>query len=415
MKNTLIYLTLCLFLFTSCDQAVDVNIPYGDKISPAQVSNVRVKDSYGESVIYYDRPDDPNLKYVKAVYVTDDGIRFDANASYYTDSILINGFGKAGTYDVELYSVSYGEVYSAPVKVPINPLTPPYIVAWEHLTVSPTFGGIHLLTENGTGAKLAIRTFKKNFADDWEEIGMYYTTTAKIDFSVRGQESIETEFGIQVRDRWGHLSEIKSFVLTPFFELKCDKKLFKKEILPTDTYIMHNWGNNPTPTFEYLWDDIIFLNNARCFHTRPTDTMPQHFTIDLGKEYRLSRFVVHGRGEFIAYGGPTDRWQAFYAAGDLKDFELWGSTNPNRTTGTFDESWFKIGDYTRKRADGSTDPQAIKPLTDEDRALILAGHEFIVPDETPKLRWIRLRALTNYGNVGNIYIDELTFYGEPVE
>ncbi len=409
MKQILFYSFASLALLCSCGEA-DMNDPYGSKIAPAQVTNVSVKDSYGESVVSYDKPDDRNLKYVKAVYMTDDSTEFDANASYYTDTILINGFGHAGAYRVDLYSVSYGEAYSGPVSVTVNPLTPPYLMAYDSLEINSTFGGISIQTSNRTGAKLSIGSYKKNEDGEWEEIGMTYTTARNIAFSVRGQESVETEFGVQVRDRWSHLSEIKTTVATPLYEIECDKSLFKSDPILTDTYEMHSWSGSNTK-FEALWDGSILQGTSTCFHTKTTDPMPQHFTIDLGMEYQLSRFVVHGRASATAAGASSDVWTYVFASGHPKTFELWGSTNPDRETGAFDDTWFLVGTYTITRADGSTTTQAVSALTDEDKALIVAGSEFDVPDGTPKLRWIRFRTLNTYGNVNSVMLDELTFYG----
>ena len=39
------------------------------------------------------------------------------NASFYTDSLVVEGFPTKGEYDVELYSVSYGEAVSTPLVV----------------------------------------------------------------------------------------------------------------------------------------------------------------------------------------------------------------------------------------------------------------------------------------------------------
>ncbi|MDR3061387.1 MAG: DUF4959 domain-containing protein, partial [Dysgonamonadaceae bacterium] len=103
-QNILIFLTAAMFIFYSCGEE-SLNSPRGSKDVPKQVTVTSVKDISGASIIYYNKPDDKNLKYVRAVYTTDDGITKDVTASFYTDSLLIEGFGKAGTFDVELYSV----------------------------------------------------------------------------------------------------------------------------------------------------------------------------------------------------------------------------------------------------------------------------------------------------------------------
>ena len=135
-----------------------VNYPTGSTEVPLQVKVTEVKNFSGASIIYYDRPNDKNLQYVKAVWTTDDGIEYNQTASFYTDSILVDGFGNEGSYKVKLYSVSHGQTYSAPVEVTVNPTRPPYLVAYDNLRIMPTFMGIRVTAENATGAKLAFRT-----------------------------------------------------------------------------------------------------------------------------------------------------------------------------------------------------------------------------------------------------------------
>ena len=83
-----------------CDNA-DLNEPTGSTTPPSQVLNATVKNLPGAAIIYYDLPDDQNLKYVRASYKVDNMIR-TVNASFYTDSLVVEGFPTKGEYDVEL-------------------------------------------------------------------------------------------------------------------------------------------------------------------------------------------------------------------------------------------------------------------------------------------------------------------------
>lgn len=64
------------------------------------------------------------------------------NASFYTDSLVVEGFPTKGEYDVELYSVSYGEAVSTPLVVKVSPDTPPYQKVRGTLISAETFGGV---------------------------------------------------------------------------------------------------------------------------------------------------------------------------------------------------------------------------------------------------------------------------------
>ena len=418
MKNNLLYIMLIvMLLFTASCGETDLNDPKGNTAIPAKVSNPRVKNINGASIIYYDRPDDKNLKYVKAVYTTDDGVKMDATASFYTDSLLIEGFGTAGNYTVNLFSVSTGETYSEPVPVTISPLEPPYLTAIDSLELFPTFAGIRVATNNITKAKLSIGTYKKNAAGEWEEIGMHYTTLDNIGFSVRGQDTIEAEYGARVRDRWGHWSEMKTLKATPWYEMQCNRNLFKEvQNLNTDTKEQHTWSGSAT-AFTRLWDDRIMLSAAQCFHTKPSGTsLPQHFTMDLGKAYTLSRIKIWPRGSITDMGASGNDYQHIWTGGHPKQIRLYGSTEleiiDSLKNDINDPSWVFLGEYYLTRADGSLDPLVGSSIgTADDKAKVMAGFEFEFPADAPKLRFFRFQTVDTYGGGSAVMLDELQFFG----
>ena len=124
MKPIKIAFFIALMLLYAC--GVDqLNNPIGSTEVPKQVTVKEVVNISGASIIYYDRPNDANLQYVKAVWTTDDGIEYNQTASFYTDSVVVDGFGSEGSFKVKLYSVSHGQTFSAPVEVTVNPLRPP--------------------------------------------------------------------------------------------------------------------------------------------------------------------------------------------------------------------------------------------------------------------------------------------------
>jgi hypothetical protein len=397
---------------------VDTTQPIGSKTPPAQIVNPRVKNIDGASIIYYDRPDDTNLKYIKAVYTTEDGTKFDASASFYTDSILIEGFGSAGEYEVKLYSVSTGEAYSEPVIVKVNPGTPPYLTAYGNIEIAPTFAGFLVKTKNETKAKLSLFAYKKdNDTGDWQEINAFYTTAGNINYAVRGQDTTPAEFGVKVRDRWGHWSEMKTARFTPWYEMQCDKKKFAEVInLPSDTRIQHTWSGSNTG-FDKLWDERAWINAEYCFHTKATDPMPQHFTIDLGETYSLSRMLVRGRGQSKTQGAGSDRFEFSFDAGYPLQIQILVSTEQHEVSkledNIVDPSWIPVitgEDGYLRRADGTTTNSKLAPLTDEDKIILDRGQEFQFPADT-KGRFIRFRTMSTYGAVSTVMLDELTFFG----
>ena len=79
--SKLFILAAGIFSFAACNGDADVNYPSGSKEAPQQVTVREVKNQNGGAIIYYTLPDDPNLKYVKAVYEMKPGVEADARAS----------------------------------------------------------------------------------------------------------------------------------------------------------------------------------------------------------------------------------------------------------------------------------------------------------------------------------------------
>ena len=214
-----------------------------------------------------------------------------------------------------------------------------------------------------------------------------------------GLDAVTTDFGIFVRDRWGHLSDTLYVTETPLYEEQCDKSLFRKMALPTDSYECHSWnevtkGNDMTR----LWDGITDADP--CFQTKTTTVMPQWFTFDMGENYKLSRFVMVSRYYPGKYGNT-------FKAGHPKHFEIWGSINPN-PDGSFDDSWVLLSEYESVKPSGGGVNDA---LTAEDQEAAKNGENFIIPDNAPAVRYIRFRTNNTWGNTRYMHLHELTFFG----
>ncbi len=399
------WMIFCITLILgSCNES-DVNYLTGSTAVPAQVSNVRVDNFPGSAVIRYELPDDINMKYVRATYVVD-GVTRDINASFYTDSLLVEGFPSAGEYTVSLYSVSYGGTQSEPVIVNVHPGTPPYLLATKKM--GPSFGGLWTVYEYAGKGNLSVGVVKKMDNGQWVQIHMEYSITSKYKLiPVRGQASVPSEFGVFVRDRWGHVSDTVFGSFTPWYEEICDKKLFSNAALPTDEYICHTWGGLSNGNhITKLWDEVT--DQDPTFQTRTTTYMPQQFTVNLGKKYQLSRFIMNSR----YYKGPPEKFGNVYDMGHPRYFEIWGSVNPN-PDGSYDDTWFKIADYESIRPSGLTTKGV--PYSEEDKAMARSGEEFMIPEGTPAVQYIRFKTIETWGKTRYMHLHELTPYGSPLE
>jgi hypothetical protein len=430
IRNLILLMTACLWLY-SCKED-NFNTPKGSTEAPQQVTVSGVRDISGASVIYFSHPNDKHLKYVKAVWTTDDDITYDATASFYTDSMLVDGFGAEGAYKVKLYSVSDGGTYSEPVEVDVNPTRPPYLVAFDKMEILPNFLGIRVVSENETGAKLTFRTFKKDTVmNEYVETGTDYLLSPNIEYMNRGHAADTLQyFGVQIRDRWGHWSPMKEASIIPWFEMELPKNIFAEvalcnlsgdgasvpdqtdQVLPSNFWghKQHTWSGSNT-SFASMWDGTKLGSASVCHHTKPLAPLPQHFTFDLGAQYMLSRMVLWPRNDNAnLFRGGHPQIVRVYAAtynGAFPEELVDDINDPN--------AWLDLGIFYFSRADGSFEPYpGTGDRTAEDNALLEAGHEMILKATDQKVRYLRVQTVKCFAantNAGAVMISELSVFG----
>lgn len=393
MEMKKIYLLGIFILLMGC-QRTERGVPVpADDVAPPPVTDTKVQDIPGGATISYTLPKSESLLYVLAEYSIRNGVVLDKKASYYNNSITIEGFPDTSAYAVQLYAVSRGGKKSKPVTVKVSPLTPPVTTVFRSLSMRPTFGGVNVQFVNPSEADVKITVLTTDSLGKLYPTDVYYTKRDSGDFSARGFPATKRKFGVFVRDRWNNYSDTVFTTLTPFFEEEIDKSKFQGTPLPTDTYKPHLDDGYPD-----LWDNIWDVNNP-VFHTIPRTGMPQWFTFDLGDTVRLSRMKLYHREDRV----PGSADGAFYA-GDPKEFEIWGSNDPN-PDGTWG-SWTLLGHFYCIKPSGQATPTA-----EDIQYACVDGEDFEFPIDIPPVRYLRFKTMNTWGNVDYVYIAELTFWG----
>ncbi|MDO5570654.1 MAG: DUF5000 domain-containing lipoprotein [Bacteroidales bacterium] len=391
MKKYLIIITslLALLSYSCTEESIEPITKNGSK--PMQVTDVSVVNQNGGAIISYVIPDDPNLLYVKAVFASQPGEYRETRASYYQNSLTLDGFVSTDDCEVLLYSVSRNEIESDPIKVTITPLEAPVTSVLKSIKMEETFGGVRVYFENPTEASLRLSLLAENSDGVVSPYDTYYTSRESGFFTSRGMEAAPIKVGVCIRDRWNNNSDTVYTTVTPKYEKQLDKTKFKKVELAGGTYAAH------VGSFENLWDN----NTANIFHTKPGSGLPQWFTFDTGVKTQLSRFKLHHRKTGDATGE--------YNGGDPKVYEIWGSNNPDTDGGW--ENWELLGSFT------STKPSELPvgTITSEDTQFAcIDGEDFDFPENTPAVRYLRFRIIKVWGLLDHMYIAELTFWGgEP--
>lgn len=397
MKKIKLYSTfLILFIFLAQGCKEDKLEPQENNATPpGQVSNIQVENQSGQAVIRYTLPSDQDLLYVKAVYRLASGVIREVKASYYTNSMILDGFGDTEEHEVSIYAVNRSETLSEPVKVIIRPLENPIWKVRKSLTVSPDFSGINIKASNPDKYDIAIEIMRKDSLGNWTAFPSIYTSAPKINETKRGLDTLQYSFGVTVRDRFMNYTDTVLADIVPYYEESLSKSLFRKLELPGDAKVQ-----NPALGMDKIWDGNADHTNHNRLLTVTTDVEPQHITFDMGQSAKLSRIKIQNFGETLHDGN-----RLFYYRGQLRFFEIWGSENPSADGGW--DGWTRLGAFECVKPSGLPYEQQ----SSEDWDKMVYGVDYLF-DNSPKIRYIRIRSIENWEGTTWMEIQEVTLYGD---
>lgn len=365
--------------------------------APGVVSNVQVQNLNGQATLTYTLPGNTDLFYVKAVYETSSGKTREVIASRYTNNVTVDGFGDTLAHEVKLYAVNSSEKVSAPVSVTVNPLTPPYILAFRSLKVTATFGGFNVAADNLNKDNLAIvplvDTANNGLFVQPKGMDNIYSNSVLIKAAVRGQPAIERTYAFFVRDRFLNKSDTLFLKLTPFYEEQFSKADWSVYVLPGDAHNLYSYTDVSQifdGNFNSGWPNVLF--------TEESAGSPQMVTIDLGKQRVFSRLIMN---PFLEVGS------VYYVRGNLRDFEIWGSNSPS-VSGDLDASWTKLVTCNVIKPSGS--PSGTETTADQTYAHDGWGFDF--PVGLTAYRYVRIRSLHNWTGSYFMSMSEFTLFGK---
>ncbi len=386
IKNVLT-ICFCLLALASCKEEEKHNPNEQSNWVPDPIAQIHVENLPGGAKLTYALPNNPELLYVKAEFETQGQIR-TAKATYYNNTIVLEGFGDTLSHDVTVYAVSRSEVHSNPVVVTVKPMKPPLFTTFESLTLREDFGGATVTFDNSSKADLALAIIYQDGEGLWTKDETLYTMQESGAFSARGFAPKSTVFGVYVEDRWGNISDTLVTEFTPLFE-EIIPKPFEKYVLPTDNTTQYS-ANEP---MEKMWD-----GGEAHYQTSYAAGVPTWFTFDLKAVCKLSRFLYQQRTNSVVV-----RW----GNGNPRYFEVWGTAETPNPDGSWD-NWTKLMDVESVKPSGLP----LGDYSDEDWALALKGEEFNFPLDAPPVRYIRIKVNETWGLATGIHIKELTFWGQ---
>ena len=398
IKSLVCIAAILLIGMSSCQKSASNNVPVStDMTKPDPVTNIRVENFNGGANIIYTLPNSPNLLYVLGEYNTADDRPRTTKASYYTDTLRVDGFAESKEYEVTLYTISRSEVKSDPVTVKVHPLIPKFQLVNSLLQFSPDFGGVRITGENTYKAPLSIHVIYLNpETNKYEEKDPVSVVTENVGFSVRGFEAKETKFGVYTTDQFGNKSDTVFQSLVPLFETALDRTKYYEYHLASDGPI--GYGG----LLKYFWDGNT---GEPVWHTLTNPT--SQGTWGLGVSAKLSRFRLYLRlSAGWGYQSP-------------KVFTIWGSNKENpadialpnaSVLGDVRGDWTSMGTFTYPNPPSGLPPNQ---ANSQDMQFMADGVDFNVDIEAIPTRFIRFVVNQTWGGVQYVAACEITLYGSP--
>lgn len=170
---------------------------------------------------------------------------------------------------------------------------------------------------------------------------------------------------------------------------------FRDFILPTDAA-----PSNGTKVSN-LWNGVLEgkLNNViQWYRTVDGSGIPHWFTFDMGVTSRLTSFVMWQRG-------TRDEPTLLYANGNPRKWEVWGSNDP-APDGSW-TGWTKLGDCESVKPSGLP----LGQTTTEDIEHAAAGETSVFPENTPAVRYVRIKILETWAKTNYMFMSEIALYG----
>lgn len=395
-------LLLCFLALSGCSDKTNVHLPIEtDGTPPMEPYDIKAENLPGGALITYSVPEDPRLLYVEASYEMSNGKQNQVRASFYNDTLRILGFSDTLEHEITLFGVSRSGVKSQARTVTIRPTEAPIWRVFRSLDVLNSFGGFNVEARNETRSDIVIEVLKKNELGEFERDldRSIYTSQDSIVSKIRGLDTMRYAFGFTVIDRWGNSTDTLYKDIDPLFDTQLDPSRFRDFTLPGDAL-----ENPNTSGVRGLWDGIFDWPNVS--FTWADVNQPAHIkgkphmiTFDLGMPAKISRIWIR------PYPESGDRYYFFTT---MRRFEIYGSESPN-LDGSLDASWHLLGAY-----------EVIKPSglpygthNQEDVQTAVAGFNWEAALDVPKVRYIRIRCLENFGGGNQQSVSELRVYGDP--
>lgn len=386
-------LVVFLLILTACKKEEE-NL---DKQAPGVVTNVEITPTHGGALITYELPADTDILYVKASYTNTLGQDMFKVSSFYDTTIELVGYNDVNQHEVKLEVYDRSNNVSDAVTETFAPLESHIELAKQNMEITPDFGGVRLVWENVSAKTLFTYLFYTD--SNGNEISEIIPSALEHEKKViRGMDTIQKEFFIQVEDFHGNKTELVSKGYhSPLYEEEIDKS---KWTLVSSMSVDGNAWEGKT---ENMWDGIVDTkesndDNSYCMIWRNNNggqlNYPMDIVIDMHASVVVNRFTVWQRAFW--YGNENEYF--YYQNENIKAFEMYASNNLT--------DWTPIGEFALedlKDESGNVPAAAIQDAID--------GHDFELEEYTRPFRYLKFSVTENFGSEEYVNISELSLFG----
>lgn len=403
MKDKHLLKLIALFLlvmvgFGSCNSDDENN----DVTPPGKLTVTEVIPTHGGAKIVYTLPDDNDILFVKAKYTTTLGQEVFKSASYYTDTIDLDGFNDTRAHQVALYVVDRNNNHSEAVSVEVTPFESYIYLVQENLILTAGFGEIKVDWENTEGKTVHVKIVYSS--ESGTDSTIFSSKLKVFNSSIRNLDSVDYTITSVVKDNYENSTgrNIEG-VLKPRFEEKIDKSTWT--LVPTLSVDANAWEG----VTENFWDGVIDIctvadDNSYFMINRDDNggslNYPLDIVIDFNKQVVVNRFRVWQRA--FDYNNRTadnvSDIPYYYQVENLRAFNLYASQDK--------ETWILLGEFDigdPKDEDGNVPAEAIQEAID--------GHEFNLAEPSQPFRYLKFAITANYGSDTYVNGSEITLYG----
>jgi hypothetical protein len=346
MKKLYILLIMAS-LFTACHEVDEWWKEATDNIPPGKVKVIETIGIAGGAKIIVERPADPDLLGVKALYTMNKTHEnLEAFISAFTDTIVLEGFGDTDVHEVTIIAVDKSLNESEPVTTNIQAL--PNIIESIRATleVADGFGGLYVTWENPTNQDIALAVSVFDETANLYDLAapLVFRAEAKVAETVKGLEmGVERRYRLEILDRWKNYSSPLDVVRSPLREDTISPKdelgRYVIQRYQSQEQSSNNWkyrgevGNyiGFNESVDGSWDNSMgwdFGSDPNVFNegsnaSRSAMPYPMYYILDMGRTASYSTYIYHQR-----------RRDPLGSADFPVEFEIWGTNIPPKEPST---------------------------------------------------------------------------------